>query len=342
MEKALKGGTFSLVPEEELRERRKSGEPMHYVSIYGSEQPGHMGHKLRVVSNSRLKNVYAGLSMNDCTERPPNTLVPLLTVLLWWRTNLFVLMVDLARAYQALHMGPMKRYTGLFLWRRRLGEKMETYGYDRVTFGDVEAATALEIAKGKAAEAVYNIHPYTATQLREKMYSDDGTIAASSREELQRMRGDRREDGTYSGYVAEILETCGMATKYIAIAGEKGQIKEEMLGGAMLGVGYDCSSDRIDFSFPPTFHKKGKGGLREEVRFSRKDLEALRNGLGSLTLRITLSYVMGQYDPLGLVSTLNMKMKLLLRKTHSAATSWDEELPSDIKMALGELMTKLG
>ena len=38
----------------------------------------------------------------------PNALVPLLKVLIWWRTNLYMLMVDLARAYQALQTGPME------------------------------------------------------------------------------------------------------------------------------------------------------------------------------------------------------------------------------------------
>ena len=44
------------------------------------------------------------------------------------------------------------------------------------------AETALEIAKEKAPDAGYNITPSTATQLREKMYNDDGVIAALSKE----------------------------------------------------------------------------------------------------------------------------------------------------------------
>jgi hypothetical protein len=341
MEKALAEGTFSLVSEAELEERRKSKEPMHYVVLLAVEQPGHQGHKLRVVSNSKLKNIHAGLSVNDCMERPPNTLSPLLGVLLWWRTNLYVLMIDLARAYQALHTGPLERFTRLFLWRRQPGERMRTYGYDRSTFGDLEAATALEIAKCRAADLGWEIHPSTAQQLKEKVYSDDGALAASSREELSRMRGERREDGRYTGFVSQILDTCGMALKYILVAGEKGQEEEEMLGGAMLGVGYECGTDRIALSFPATFHQKKRGGLKEEVVFSEGELSRLRSGLGSLTLRTALSYVMGKYDPLGLASPLSMKMKLLLRRTHPVAGGWDLDLPPDIKTAWGELVTEL-
>ena len=124
-------------------------------------------------------------------------------------------------------------------------------------------------------------------KLREKMYSADGTISASSREELEMMRGERREDGSYTGYVAEILETCGMAPKYIAIAGEKGQVEEEMLGGAMLGVGYVCSSDNIAFSFPQPSTEKAEGDRR------KRSASPGKNGSGSLLLRTTLFYIMG-------------------------------------------------
>ena len=55
MEKGLKRGTFILVPAEELRQRRRSGEPMHYVPLHSVEQPGHIWHTLRVFSNSHLK-----------------------------------------------------------------------------------------------------------------------------------------------------------------------------------------------------------------------------------------------------------------------------------------------
>ena len=107
------------------------------------------------------------------------------------------------------------------------------------------------------------------------------------------MREDRREDGTYSGLVTKILDTCGMAPKYIPIAGEQGQKEEEMLRGAMLGVGYDYGSARMAFCNPQFFTKRGEGGTKENVHFSVRELEALRNGQGSLLLCITLSYVIG-------------------------------------------------
>ena len=157
----------------------------------------------------------------------------------------------------------------------------------------MQAATALELAKGRVADLCWNIHPGTARQLCDKVYSDDGALAASSREELLEMRGERQEDGRYTGYVAQILNTCGMSAKFIAIAGEAGQEEEKQLGGAMLGVGYHCPSDKITFSFPPVYHRKGRGGIKEEVLIGKEELKRLQLGSGTFTLRIALSYVMG-------------------------------------------------
>ena len=82
MEKAEAGGTFSRVSEEELWASRKNGRPIHYIALFGVEQPKHEGHKLRVVANCKLKNRHCILSINVCLERPPNALVPLIVVLL--------------------------------------------------------------------------------------------------------------------------------------------------------------------------------------------------------------------------------------------------------------------
>ena len=341
MEKALTEGKFGLITPQELEARKKSGQPMNYISVFGVEQPGHAGHKLRVVANCKQKNVHAGLSVNDCVEPPPSALNPLIGVLIWFRTNLHILILDLARAYQALKTGDMEKFTCLFLWRRHPREAWATYGYDCVTFGDVCAEMALEIAKSKGADLGREIHVNTAEQLKKKVYVDDAALAAKDKQELERMKGNKREDGTYDGYISQILSKSGMAPKYIAIAGEAGAGEEAQIGGAFLGVGYSCGTDQISFSFPPVYKRKGRGGTKVEVSMSARELESLRQGQGSFTTRKALSYVMGQYDPLGLTSPISMRGKLLLRQSHVAATGWDTDLPEDVQKRWGDLVTEL-
>ena len=89
----------------------------------------------------------------------------------------------------------------------------------------------------------------------------------------------------------------------------------------MLGVGYDIRTDNICFSFRPTYHSKARGGKKVPVQLLPQDIAQLRGGLGSFSLRTAASYVMGQYDPLGLAAPLSLRAKLLLRRSHAAAES---------------------
>ena len=75
----------------------------------------------------------------------------------------------------------MERFTRLFLWRKTPDSSWQTYGYNRVKFGDQPAAAVLEVAKGKAADLGRHIHPSTVWQLRNKVYVDDGALAANSK-----------------------------------------------------------------------------------------------------------------------------------------------------------------
>ena len=105
----------------------------------------------------------------------------------------------------------------------------------------------------------------------------------------------------------------------------------------MLGVGYDIKADRICISFSPTYHTKGRGGTETSVHLSHQDIAQIREGQG----RSAASYVMGHYNPLGLTLPISMRTKLLLRKSHVASESWDQEIPNDIKREWGGLIGEL-
>ena len=80
------------------------------------------------------------------------------------------------------------------------------------------------------------------------------------------MKGEQGEDGTYDGYISRILAKCGMAPKFIVIAGGTKAGEEEQISGAFLGVGYLCKTDEISFKFPPSFKRKERGGPRLRSR----------------------------------------------------------------------------
>ena len=121
--------------------------PVHYLTHFPVIKPSSVTTKVRIVANSKMKNRHTGLSLNDVVEPGPNSLTPLLDVLIQFRGLEVGLLFDLCKAYQQLVTGDMERHLRLFVYRSSPEEPWEVYCYDRVTFGDVIAALCLELAK---------------------------------------------------------------------------------------------------------------------------------------------------------------------------------------------------
>ena len=84
----------------------------------------------------------------------PNCLNSLIEVLIRFRSYETALIYDICKAYNSLHMGPLEKYTRLVVWRNcETSTEWSTYGYDHIAFGDEPAATQLECAKDRCAEA---------------------------------------------------------------------------------------------------------------------------------------------------------------------------------------------
>ena len=83
--------------------------PVSYCSHHAVYKPDSTTTPLRVVMNSSLKNNTCGLSPNQCQMKGPNALNSLLEVLIRWRTYDVALVMDLRKAYQSLHTGPVEK-----------------------------------------------------------------------------------------------------------------------------------------------------------------------------------------------------------------------------------------
>ena len=243
-------------------------------------------------------------------------------------------MMDMKKAYQAIHTSTMELHLRRFLFRRQPSESWITYGYTRANFGDLAAGLMLEIGKRRIANLGMTIDPQAAQQLKDKSYVDDSILGGSS-QDAERMRGERMEEG-YSGTVGKILAKGGMAIKFMAVSGSSDQHEVDQLGGKCLGVGYRLSEDEIHFRILPCFYLKRAASAdvaRDAIELQAADVAKLQAGTMVFTRRHALSMVMGLYDPLGLVGPVLLTGKLLLRRLYAsdAVSSWDQDLPREEK-----------
>ena len=331
VQKSIDDGRVRKLTEDEMA--RWHG-PVHYITVFAVVKTESLSTKTSVVSNSALKNAVSRLSLNDCLWPGPNALADLLDCLIFWRGVEVAIIMDLKKAYQAIHTSPMELHLRRFLFRPRPDQAWATYGYTCANFGDLSAGLMLEVGKRRVANLGADIDPQAAEQLKSQSYVDD-SILGGSLDDVTRMRGERTREG-YTGTVAKILAKGAMTIKFMAVTGSDDSYEEEQLGGKCLGVGYRISQDQLHFQIEPCFYEgkaKSADVARELVCLSRSDVAALQAGAIKFTRRQALSMVMALYDPLGLVGPALVTGKLLLRRLYSPSqvTSWDQDLPTPEK-----------
>ena len=235
-----------LVPvsAKDIQEWKEQGGHVNYIGHHGVENDASTTTPLRLVANSALKNCNTGPSVNDLWPKGPNSLSNLVEVLLRWRSYPVAVVWDLTKAYHSIFTSPTERFLRLIVWRfGKSGEDWQTWGFDRVAFGDIPASVFLEIVKGLAAQLGVDIDPDTARKIVEDSYVDDN-LSGGNEEEADRMIGECQEiDGkfVYNGTVSQILSLVGLIAKVIIRSGEKNKEKLDKLGGRVLGHGWDVS-----------------------------------------------------------------------------------------------------
>ena len=112
----------------------------------------------------------------------------------------------------------------------------------------------------------------------------------------------------------------------------------------MLGLKYNLKEDEIRFEVKLAYKQRLKGGRTEEAKMSTKEVESLKNGTMSWSRCKALSFLMGVYDPLQILSPVMLQGKLLLRRTLAPPLGplpFDNELPAKEKIRWGEWMLDL-
>ena len=107
MEKALDAGNVVELSQKEISEWTG---PIHYITHFPVIKMSSSSTKVRIVSDSKMKNNLTGKSFNDLLKPVPNALSDGLVVLLEWREHPTTIIYDLSKAYQSVKMGSLERH----------------------------------------------------------------------------------------------------------------------------------------------------------------------------------------------------------------------------------------
>ena len=101
----------------------------------------------------------------------------------------------------------------------------------------------------------------------------------------------------------------------------------EALGEKVLGVRYCAVTDKLTMKLKPAV--LSPGARVRTAKLATKDLLVkIQDGQMKMTKRMALSFVNGQYDPLGLLAPVSLKLKLRLKQLYRLERKyeWDEPL----------------
>ena len=312
IEDHVKRGVARKLSPEEVAEW--SG-PVFYLSHMALEQPKSESTPVRLVFNSSQK--YRGVSLNSCLAKGPDCYnCTLLGMLIRFREFGVVMIGDIRKMYNTVHLEDLECHMHRFLWREcDTSRKPDIYCITRVNLGDKPSGTIAITAKNNTAHMFSHICPEAAVILIYFCYTDD--IIASIPEDLKKAL-------FLSGKCEEILKKAEFAVKEWFFAGRDVPLeymKKELK--QVLGTWYNLYKDCIFFPVKLNFTEKRRN-VPTGPDLTREDIP---HGIpAGLTRRIVLQQVMAIYDPLGLLCPLVLQAKLLLRETWLLKLSWDEVL----------------
>ena len=170
--------------------------------------------------------------------------------------------------------------------------------------------------------------PLASSRLLSGTYVDDH-CGGGSKNEVSRMRGEVDPEGGFTGTMQRILEPCGFKTNFMVKSKDCSVEEVKALGGSVLGIDYNAEQDKLAFHINPTMVVKGKKRKKTTITLTAANVDLVRSGEMKLSRRMVLSFVMAQYDPLGLISPLLVHAKILLHRLYGHANlGWDDPLPA--------------
>ena len=307
--------------------------PCQYITHHGVLKDS-VTTPLRVVTNSSFNN--GGNSLNSCMASGPNSLNPMLDVMLRFRTYPIAVHFDLSKAYNTIRTTLPERHLRRFVWRFSPEEDWVDYALDRAHFGDQCVATQLEVGKDLVADAGAHIDPEASVKIKDDLYVDDG-LTGGDAEQVARFVGEKLPDGDYSGTFSQILALGKFKVKAIGVSGTKTSEQTDLLGNKVLGYKYDQEEDMLSLVFNMNISKK-KRSVRMEPDLSLKDVDKLRSA--HLSKRVLLGVTNGFGDFLGIGTPHTIKFKALMRELFllEEPLSWDDPVPSGLRQEWVDLM----
>ena len=328
----LKRGAARKVPQGELE---NWGGHVNYLPHLAVSNPRSLSTPVRICFDASRPQG-GGPSLNQILAKGPDRyLNNLAGVIICFRHGRVACKGDVKKMYNGVRLEEEDCYCQCFLWREMdESREPETYQVIVNNIGVKPAGAIATSALYKSAEIHEEEFPVTARQIKQQSYVDDIGLTDSSRLGLE----------TRIKEADIILDHANMPVKGWIFSGDDDRKEEEIEMGdvtncltaedqemeRVLGVLWCPKKDTFKFQVRinlSPMKKKSRSG----PDLTREDF--LNNPPSVITRRQFYSQIQALFDPIGLLSPLLLKSKILLRLTwedECKELDWDSPLPQHI------------
>ncbi|XP_049315846.1 uncharacterized protein LOC125779249 [Bactrocera dorsalis] len=287
---------------------------VYYLPHHGVLRPDSVSTKLRVVFDGSCVTS-SGKSLNDFLHIGAKIQLDITDVLLYVRQHQYIVSTDIEKMFRKINVHPDDWDLQRILWFNNNEEIMSyhlttvTYGTRSAPFLDVRVLQQLVEDEGKN-------YPLAVPALKYGRYVDDIFGGADNTSELKAIANQLKQICTAGGFpLAKWQSSSEEVLNFISPAGACDE--PHQLG--------DCTSKLL-------------GLYWHNLRFIMKRHSDNQN---KSSKRSILSEVAQIFDPLGFLSPLTIKAKMLLQELWLQKIGWDHQVPSKVLQSWQSLQLEL-
>ncbi|KAL8579332.1 hypothetical protein ACOMHN_010916 [Nucella lapillus] len=318
VQEMIERGDAEIIPNDEPQRNSTWYIPHH--GVYNPNKPG----KVRVVFDCAAR--CQGTCLNDHLLTGPDLMNSLIGVLCRFRLKPVAISCDVKRMFHQFHVAPQHRDYLRFLWwpDNDLNAEPKDYRMKVHLFRAASSPGCANFSLKQLARANAHLNPQASEFIQRDFYVDDGLHSSDNvPEAIQVLEGARqicRKGNLRLHKLAssdpKVLTSFPPSEVVQSAHVAKDLVKKESSMERALGVRWTLETDSLHFFSNP--NKK------------------------PLTKRGILSTVASIFDPLGLISPITLKGRMILQEACRSDLGWDQTLPARLVERWSEWLCDIG
>ena len=280
-----------------------AAERVHYIPHHGVKKES-ITTPIRIVYDCSCRQSESSSSLNDCLESVPPQLNDLTVLLMRFRLGKYAVSTDIEKAFLHVGLHEDDRDVTRFLWLSDPTDPdspLDTYRFKAVLFGATCSPFILNAVLMKHLQR--NQDNPAADVLARDLYVDNVISSFEEEEHLLHYFAQARDLMGKAGF--NLRSWCSNSINLQQLAATE-EVQDRETVAKILGMRWDSRTDRLYFVERPIAPNP------------------------VVTKRVILQQTSRIYDPLGVLSPVTVRAKLLVQSLWKQKYDWDTPLPTEI------------